>query len=40
MLTTLTTLVARNRTQELLERAALRRTGRPHEPAAPRLGRG
>lgn len=40
MLTTLTTLVARDRTQELLDRAARRRTGSPLAPAAPRLARG
>lgn len=37
MLTTLTTLVARDRTLELLEEAARRRTGRRLQPAAPRL---
>lgn len=37
MLTTLTTLVARDRTLELLENAARRRTGRPADPSPPRL---
>ena len=40
MLTTLTTLVARDRTQVLLEAAARRRTGQRQEPAAPRMRKG
>ena len=40
MLFTLTTLVARDRTLELLEDAARRRTGRPPEPSSPRLRKG
>jgi hypothetical protein len=40
MLTTLTTLVARSRTLELLEEGARRRTGRRQHPAAPRLRKG